>query len=97
MSDFRCWLLEELRPLFPQPELEELGSSFPMVELFYLGAGHAASYERADRFNEAMDFFRHGMMFAHNCETQLVSPQRASKMPSISSERHGISRPQSRL
>jgi pimeloyl-ACP methyl ester carboxylesterase len=49
-------------PLFPPAELEEVASLFPQgrVRLFS-GAGHAAYYERARRFNDfALDFLRRG-------------------------------------
>jgi pimeloyl-ACP methyl ester carboxylesterase len=49
-------------PLFPPPELEELGSLFPKGHTnLFKGAGHAAYYERANRFNDLVtDFLKHG-------------------------------------
>ncbi len=49
-------------PLFPLVELLELGELIPngRTNLFE-GAGHAAYYERANRFNNLVaDFLRHG-------------------------------------
>lgn len=49
-------------PLFPPDELRELGALFPdgRTNLF-VGAGHAAYYERANRFNDLVtDFLRYG-------------------------------------
>jgi len=49
-------------PLFPPPELEEVGPLFPQGRTnLFKGAGHAAYYERANRFNDLVrDFLRHG-------------------------------------
>jgi 3-oxoadipate enol-lactonase len=49
-------------PLFPLPELEELGTLFPKGRTsIFKGAGHAAYYERANRFNDLVtDFLKHG-------------------------------------
>ncbi len=49
-------------PLFPSPELEELGTLFPKGRTnLFKGAGHAAYYERANRFNDLVtDFLKHG-------------------------------------
>ena len=49
-------------PLFPSEELEELGKLFPKGRtVLFNGAGHAAYYERANRFNDLIrDFLQHG-------------------------------------
>jgi len=49
-------------PLFPSPELEDLGRLFANGRtVLFKGAGHAAYYERANRFNNLVcDFLRHG-------------------------------------
>lgn len=49
-------------PLFPSPELEQLGTLFPKGRTnLFKGAGHAAYYERANRFNDLVtDFLKHG-------------------------------------
>jgi pimeloyl-ACP methyl ester carboxylesterase len=49
-------------PLFPPPELEEVGRLFPQGRTnLFKGAGHAAYYERANRFNDlVLDFLKHG-------------------------------------
>lgn len=49
-------------PLFPPAELEELGPLFPNGRtILFEGAGHAAYYERANRFNDLVtDFLCHG-------------------------------------
>ena len=49
-------------PLFPPPELEQVGTLFPQGRTnLFKGAGHAAYYERPNRFNDLMlDFLRYG-------------------------------------
>lgn len=49
-------------PLFPFQELEEVGRLFPQGRTsIFKGAGHAAYYERANRFNDlVLDFLRYG-------------------------------------
>jgi 3-oxoadipate enol-lactonase len=49
-------------PLFPPAQLRELGTLFPNgATSLFVGAGHAAYYERANRFNDLVtDFLRFG-------------------------------------
>jgi pimeloyl-ACP methyl ester carboxylesterase len=48
--------------LFPSAELDEVARLFPQGRTrLFKGAGHAAYFERARRFNDLMlDFLRHG-------------------------------------
>jgi hypothetical protein len=87
-------------PLFPQPELEEMGSLFPYgrTVLFRGGPGTQPFYERADRFNDlVVDFLCHGHdVCAQNCESSFGLPGDGRTRGHLSGRsRRGLSRSQS--